>query len=155
MGAYLYTVDYITYFKNNSVKEVNIVEMINSDLNQFLTIIDNRYEIFATNYVSFPITSQTQLYHYFQENKILKSNISKKKVKEYTGSISDKILSLEYKREEKNIYEKFGLTKKMINNNLSNMNFKMQFLTDSLKNYNNIIELEEINKLQNFKKMYN
>ena len=155
LGVYLYTMDYITYFKNNSVKEVNIVEMINSDLNHFLTIIDNRYEIFATNYVSFPITSQTQLYHYFQENKILKSNISKKKVKEYTGSISDKILSLEYKKEEKNIYEKFGLTKKMINNNLSNMNFKIQFLTDSFKKYNNILELEEINKLQNFKKMYN
>jgi SpoVK/Ycf46/Vps4 family AAA+-type ATPase len=155
LGVYLYTMDYITYFKNNSVKGINIVEMINNDLNNFLSIIDKRFEIFANNYVSLPVISKTQLYHYFKENKILRSIISKKKTEHsYQDSISDKILSLEYKKEEKKIYEKFGLTKKMINNNLSNMNFKMEFLIDSLKKYNNLIEIEEINKLQAFKQKY-
>ena len=96
------------------------------------------------------------MYNYFQQIKNKKGKISENQyVKSNKKIFSERILNLEYHQEEKKAYEKFGITKNMINNSLSNMNFKIEFLEDSFINYENIIELEEIHKLQEFRQIYN
>jgi len=156
LGVYLYNKEYITYFKNNSVKEVNIISMFNNDLNHFLSIIDKRFEVFSNNYNSIPIISKTQMYNYFQHIKNKKGKISENRyVKSNKKIFSERIINLEYHQEEKKAYEKFGITKNMINNSLSSMNFKIEFLEDSFINYENIIDLEKLHKLQEFRRKYN